>query len=133
MHDTPETTNHNATTVTAAPWCAPTMGYSDVTFFGCEGSYREQTHAYYDEPVTDLLNVFCSGRFFDTNPGFLMQSIFMAECIRAFPRVFKLRGDGLLAAMVEKPAYYVQSCHPGLARRVINSAFGVELPEFQQQ
>ncbi len=133
VHDTPETTNHNATTITAAPWVAPTMGYSDVTFFGCDSSYRgEQTHAYPDEYDHDVLTVFCNGGFFDTNPGMLMQAIFMEVVIRRFPSVFKVRGDGLLAAMVEKPAYFVQSCRPRLARKVLNSAFGVELPEFQE-
>lgn len=93
-----------ATSVTAAAFIALKMGYTEVTFFGCDGSYRESTHAYrspyWEADKTDMLRVSCNGHSFLTNPGFLMQSEFLSEIIRMSPQVFKFRGDGLLQAMI---------------------------------
>ncbi|MCR4332421.1 MAG: hypothetical protein NUV34_06935 [Sulfuricaulis sp.] len=115
--------NHWATTVTAAPKIALDMGYRDITFFGCDSSFISVggTHAYSTAPVNDALIVRCGGQDFITRPSFVMQAEFMKDIFRFAPKVFKLRGDGLLAAMVVTPEYDVTHAVPALADRILMS------------
>lgn len=117
-----EGANHWATTVTAAPKIALDMGYTDITFYGCDSSYRNRTHAYYDEPVIGMLRVSSNGESFLTNPGFLLQAEFLCKVIGQFPTVFKMRGDGLLAAMVKSQDHDITHGERSLAER-INKGF----------
>lgn len=111
--------NHHDTSVTAIPRIALDMGYTDVTFYGCDSSFRDSTHAY--DPhyqVQDEIVVICNGKAFCTEPGFLMQAEFMARVIRLFPNVFKLRGDGLLPDMVKDLDYDIVVVSNSIAERM---------------
>lgn len=114
--------NHHATTITAAPKVGLDMGYRDITFFGCEGSFRETTHAYDTTKIDDMLIVKCNGTNFVSRPSFLLQCEFMARVIQMAPHVFKLRGDGLLSAMVQDFDYDITHAQPELARRILKQA-----------
>lgn len=116
------TENHYGTTVTAAPLLALRMGYKDVTFYGCDSSYTTQTHAYHDEPVIDLMRVKCGEGSFLTNPGFLLQAHAMAPILRAMGTIFKVKGGGLLAAMIEHQDYDITHGARELYERVIKKA-----------
>lgn len=114
--------NHWATTVTAAPKIALDMGYRDITFYGCDSSFRGGTHAYATDPVNDALIVRCCGQDFITRPSFVMQAEFLKDIFRIAPKVFKLRGDGLLAAMVRNPEYDTTHAVYALANRILKRA-----------
>lgn len=124
LHHSGPNANHHATTVTAAPKIAIDMGYTDITFYGCDSSYRKTTHAYrapFYEDHKDALRVECNGKSFLTNPGFLMQAEFMCQIIRMCPQVYKLRGDGLLAEMVINPDYDITHGAPYIAEQILKS------------
>jgi hypothetical protein len=121
--------NHWATTVTAAPHLALKMGYRDVTFYGCDSSFRgtqqdylAQTHAYSTDRVRDAVIVECGGESFITRPCFVMQAEFMSTAIRMAPHVFKLRGDGFLPALVRKPEYDVTHAINSVAQQLQRAA-----------
>lgn len=110
-----DTSNHGATTATAAPHLAIQMGYSDVTFFGCESSYPEgASHAYHNEAMEHTIRVACNAGCFVTNPGYLLQAEFLATMIRLLPGVLKERSGGLLGAMVQDIEYDITHGSPSL-------------------
>lgn len=114
--------NHHATTITAAPKVGLDMGYRDITFFGCEGSFMETTHAYETTEINDKIIVKCNGQNFVTRPSFLLQCEFMARVVHINPRLFKVRGEGLLTAMVKDLDYDITHAQPELARRILKDA-----------
>jgi hypothetical protein len=79
-------------------------GYRSVTFFGCEGSYGGETHAYTHErrDLRSLMRVKCNGEEFLTTPDMMMQAEFLGELIREAP-MFHERSGGLLSAVVANP------------------------------
>lgn len=80
------------------------MGYRDVTYFGCESSFEERSHAYHDERNEHIFRVKCNGQSFLTNPPYFMQAEYLSAMIRLTP-LLKERSGGLLAAMVADPDY----------------------------
>lgn len=88
---------------------ALSLGYGDVTYFGCEGSFPsgiEPTHAYGNFNPVDLLRVKCNGQSFFSKLEFLHQSLMLADAIREFP-FFNERSGGLLSALVKDPDWDV--------------------------
>jgi hypothetical protein len=83
---------------------AMSLGYGDVTYFGCESSFGgDETHVYVDDVPADLVRVVCNGEAFLSKLEFLHQAILLATAVRGLPDIFKERSGGLLAAMVEDP------------------------------
>lgn len=111
--------NHNATTITAAPRVSIDMGYRDVTFYGCDSSFRVGSHAYDTTPIGDMVKVTCLGVEFVTRPSFIMQAEFMAEIFRMAPCIFKLRGDGLIEKMIIDSEIDVTAAVPHLADQLL--------------
>ena len=101
--------NHGPTTATAAPHLALQLGYEEVTFYGCDGSFpvATETHAYKYPQVTYLLQVMVGEKSFLTHPELLMQSEYLAAIIRAAGKFFKQKSGGLLEALVNSPDYDV--------------------------
>lgn len=81
---------------------AAMLGYTDVTFFGCEGSIRERTHAYRDEsrPRQMVIRAGCVDHI--TTPDYYITTRFLANVMREFPKL-KEKSGGLLRAMLEHP------------------------------
>lgn len=92
--------NGGPTTAARAPMLALRMGFKDISFYGCEGSFEGSTHLYRHE-VRDDLVIIRAGRDYRTTPDFLCQSEYLAEAIRVAPHVLKECSGGLLAAMIE--------------------------------
>lgn len=113
--------NHWSTTVTAAPRIAIEMGYRDITFYGCDSSFRENTHAYVTDKVDDAIIVKCGGHDFITRPSFLMQAEFMAQLLTKAPNVYKMKGDGLLEQMLRHD-YDITHATNELAARILKRA-----------
>jgi hypothetical protein len=108
-----------ATTATAAPIFAAEKGYRSVTFFGCESSYGESTHAYinHGRDLKSLMRVRCNGEEFLTTPDMMLQAEFLGGLIREAP-MFEERSGGLLSAFIASPEIDViaatQCIHDGL-------------------
>ena len=102
----PEYLPWGCSSAVCAPQIAATRGHKHVTFFGCESSFGEQTHADRDEE-TPVLIVECGGGTYRTSPGMLMQADTLAQLARACPSYITVVGGGLLAALVEHGAYEV--------------------------
>lgn len=85
---------------TCAAAVALRMGYTNVSFFGCEGSFEERDHVDRHEGKPDQLIVSAGGREYRTTPPFMIQC---AELMKLFyfDGVFHNRSGGLLKAMIE--------------------------------
>lgn len=99
----------NASTAAAtAPIIAATCGHTDVTFFGCGGSFEDRTHAYQKQgDDKDRLRVRCGGESFLTTPQFVLQTEYIAELSRGLPGFISARGEGFLPALLEHGDYDV--------------------------
>lgn len=87
------------TTATRAPHLATILGFCDVTFYGCEGSYLADTHINEHREYEDEIIVQC-GKDYRTTPEYLLQAQNLGEFIRHFPEMFKEKSGGLLSEMV---------------------------------
>ena len=100
-------------TAARAPSLSFLMGYLDVSFFGCEGSFEfEQSedgsfkirdHVDRHEAPSAMLVVRAGGQDYCTSPGFLVQCQQLSALFCAFPDVYHNRSHGLVRAMVENP------------------------------
>jgi hypothetical protein len=89
------------TSANAADFLSIDAGYSHVTYFGCEGSFEGQTHAFASFPIPDWMVIELAGEFYPTKAEFISQSIMLSNTIKTFPTVFAEKSGGLLAAMIE--------------------------------
>jgi len=107
---------HDSSSASTAPILAAEGGYIGVTFFGCEGSFPPNgaTHAYKDVPMSRVL-VRCGGKEYMTDPGFLIQTEFIAGIARGLPGYISARGGGFLSALIEHGDYDVVSVSRNIA------------------
>lgn len=94
------------TSAAAADLLSLQSGYTHISFFGCEGSFEEDTHAYTSTPVADWIEAVVGGEHFRTKPEYAQQSQIISEVIRTFPYVYADRSGGLLSAMVRHGGEY---------------------------
>lgn len=110
--------SHGATSATAAPEIATDAGYREISFYGCESSFGETTHAYGNRGIGNLMKVACNGHEFLTTPDMMMQAEFLGELIRMAPLLFKDCSGGLLAAYIASPDIDVLAATPAIHRAV---------------
>ncbi len=90
------------TSACASDYLSIMSGYTNVTYFGCEGSFDEGvTHAFLAVPIPDWVVVEVGGEHFKTKSEFLSQSQMMANILREFPDIYSEKSGGLLRAMIE--------------------------------
>lgn len=95
------------TSANSADWMSIEAGYhGGVTFFGCESSFEETTHAFASPPIEGWITVQVGGKEYRTKPELLEQARIMSEVIRAVPSFYSERSGGLLAAMVKHGMEY---------------------------
>ena len=87
---------------TSAPAVSLKLGYIDVSFFGCEGSFETQDHVDRHEGRPDQLIVRAGGRDYVTCPPYLTQCDELRKLF-VFDNVYHNRSGGLLKAMIEHP------------------------------
>lgn len=87
---------------TRAPIVSLFLGYRDVSFFGCEGSFTSSDHVDRNDDKPDQLIVRAGGVDYRTCPQFMVQCEELRQ-IFTFDAVFKNRSRGLLKAMIEHP------------------------------
>jgi hypothetical protein len=92
-------------TATRAPSLAFRLGYLDVSFFGCEGSYdfSGNDHVDYHNGEAEELIVRAGGKDYRIETGLLVQCEQLMTLFATFPNVFHNRSRGLLRAMIENP------------------------------
>ena len=99
-------------------------GYTDITFFGCEGSYVPgESHAVSSPVEVGEFLVECGNERFLTTPDFLMVNRAIAHTIRQFPTKVSERSGGLLAAIVKHGEYKVVGLSPALAKPTTPKVF----------
>lgn len=81
---------------------AATLGYVNVTFFGCEGSIEQKTHAYRNEERPNQMVIRAGGVDHITTPDYYITTMFLANVMSQFPRL-RERSGGLLRAMLQYP------------------------------
>lgn len=94
---------HGPTSVCAVPALMMKTGFKEVSFFGCEGCYGEETHSYQNIPSPEDMIVAVDGTSYRTNAGFFMQTQILAKIIGAVPSILKDRSGGMLRAMIADP------------------------------
>lgn len=94
------------TSAAAADLLAMEAGYYPITWFGCESSFEESTHAFESFPVDAWIVVRVGGKDYRTKPEFLAQAEIISEVIRQFPQWYSEKSGGLLRAMVEHRQEY---------------------------
>ena len=97
----PEGVIGGCTTAGRAPILALRLGYIEVHFFGCEGSFSDTTHAEWNETIGfESQLIIKAGETYKTAPELLKQCEELGGVIREFPTVFFERSGGLLGAML---------------------------------
>lgn len=89
------------TTASRLPMVALLLGYRQISYFGCEGSFVDVDHAYENRQGEEQLIVRAGGKLYRTYPEFLIQSENLAELMIQLPHLFKNRSGGLLQAIIE--------------------------------
>jgi hypothetical protein len=117
----------NISTAATAPMIAAERGHKGLTFFGCNGSFGDQTHVDRDDSAeTNFIWVECGGREFKSRPDMVAQTESLAEIIRAMrardlPNAIRVEGDGFLPALIDHGDYDVthacKAIHEGLEHR----------------
>lgn len=88
----------SATAITIIDLAAK-MGFGKVTLFGCESSFKGQTHAYTNE-AQNVITVRADSREFASRPDLYLHARELSAAIRLNPGVITERSGGLLRAMV---------------------------------
>jgi hypothetical protein len=79
---------------------AALLGYKDVSYFGCEGSFEGDSHAYRHEARPRQMIIRAGGEDYRTTPDYYMTTQFLANVLRQYPKL-KERSGGLLRAMIQ--------------------------------
>lgn len=93
--------------VARTPLQAAWQGYLSVTYFGCEGSLGDTTHAYRHEHRPNQFIVRAGGVDYVTTPDLCMNTEDLSEDLRTYPKALKEKSGGLLRAMVQHPDDWV--------------------------
>lgn len=106
---------HGCSAASTAPMLSVAAGYDSVTFFGCEGSFENQSHVYRDEPEhLSRLRLTVGGKEYVTRPDLLVAVEFLAVMIRTYPARFMAAEGGLLPALVEHGSFEVTHVSPDI-------------------
>lgn len=103
------------TSAVSAPLLALKLGYTSVTFFGCESSYVDADHVDRHENKTSELIIRANGKLYRTTPALYIQAQELSKIIKEFPSVFNEQSAGLLRAMIEDDDWEVVQVSADLA------------------
>ena len=95
------------TTATRLPMLAIKMGYRDMTFFGCEGSYEDESHITENKRSAKRLYIQAGSMRYCTEPHFMLQSEWLAGLLTKYPDRVRDESGGLLRAMCRHPDWTV--------------------------
>lgn len=83
------------------------LGYPSVTFFGCEGSFEDSTHASRNENRPMQMLVKADGKLFRTTPDYYATTKYLSQIIPVFPEFLHEESGGLLRGMIRDPEWSV--------------------------
>ena len=95
------------TTATRLPMLAIKMGYSDMTFFGCESSYETESHITENKRSDKRLYIQAGFKRYCTEPHLMVQAKWLSELITKYPEQIREESGGLLGAMCRHPDWTV--------------------------
>lgn len=107
----------SCSSVTVAFHLAAVLGYRKTVFFGCEGSFTDQSHAYMDDAELQDLRfvVQCGGRQYVTAPDLYMLTRQLAPFFRrSINESFIERSGGLLRALIENEEHDIVKISPSM-------------------
>lgn len=107
----------SVSTATVVFHLATTLGFRQTTFFGCEGSFAQKSHAYMDEAELQEYRfvVDVNGEHFLTAPDLYMLTTQMAFFLRrSINNAFTERSGGLLRALVAHEEHDIVQVSPAL-------------------
>lgn len=94
------------------------LGYKQLTFFGCEGSFKGQPYFYRQESKPDQMVVRAGGVDYVTSTDIFITTEVMASVIKEFPERHKERSGGLLRAMIQDPEWGVVAWSESLRNKI---------------
>lgn len=112
---------------------AAMSGYKYVTFFGCEGSIEETTHAYRHEHRPRQMVIRAGGVDYITTPDFYITTMFLSNVMKEFG-LLKEKSGGLLRAMLEHPdTWEVVALSEDLKNKIDPTAVDAYIPRVTPQ
>lgn len=111
--DFPPTFSASAPNVAA---CAFDLGYSDITYFGCDCSFSDFTHTYENKSSPETMIVRTAGMRFMTTPAYFVQAEELATLCREFPSVISEMCGGLTHALTLDMNYDVEGMSPAVSK-----------------
>lgn len=104
LHETDATAMvGGSSTVTRSPSISLRMGYADVSFFGCEGSYEGSTHVDRNAFEPYIFIIRAGGKDYKVEIALLQQCKELTAIFNEYSAIYKNRSGGLLRAMIENP------------------------------
>lgn len=100
--------NGGCTTLTKTPHLALMMGYTGISYFGCDSSMGKSSHVYTHKETPYRLTVVCGDREYVTQPDWVYQAEYLHDIFKMAPRVFINHSDGFVKALVEHGTYYIK-------------------------
>lgn len=97
---------------------AAMLGYMDVTFFGCEGSFVGEPYFYRHEFKPEQMVIRAGGRDYTISTDLFVITQQLVTTMTEMPGRFKERSGGLLRAMIEDPVWGVVAWSEALRNRV---------------
>lgn len=93
------------------------LGYTDATFFGCEGSFDGEIYFYRKEQKPEQMVIRSRGVDYVTSTDLFVTTEQLAMTIKEYPQ-FKEKSGGLLRAMVEDDQWGVVAWSEALRDRI---------------
>ena len=90
----------SGTAVTLVPVLGLMLEYPSISFFGCDGSYKDRTHSYANIPYGQVLKVQVGDEVFTTSYPLLSQAVELSKAMRWIPDRLVNESGGLLEALV---------------------------------
>lgn len=107
-------------TATRTPSLAINLGYMDVSYFGCEGSYSDITHIDRHVDQQYQLIVRADGKDYRTELSFILQCEEFITYFTNYGWIYKNRSHGLLEAMLKDPEWKVVAVSNAMKQYLIN-------------
>lgn len=122
VEDDPTGVVGGSTTACRLPIVCLQMGYTEIHYFGCEGSFVGKTHAYKDEgQFLNLMKIEAAGKVYTTRDDLLLQCECLADIMREFPNNLKNRSGGLLQAMTDDQEWRIVAVSAALREQLLQN------------
>lgn len=122
------------TTATRMPALAIQLGYTDITFFGCEGSFTDRNHVDSHRDYPEQLFIRAGGTDYRSVPEFVLQAQSLSALISEWPDIFKEKSGGLLRAMVKNKDWSVVAVSASLKCQIekVSGSYGLYETQYME-